>query len=146
MNKETKGLSRPAEEPLEWEPPEWWDWVRGAVYVGVFWGVLQLLKLAVLAVWPKVSGFLHIWWLTLIGTTLILMIGFGLFFFKKRNQRLYGLAEIGFALAVGWASIRGVRSTSEIASWLAVLAAAYLIVRGLDNYEEGRKRELPKKF
>ena len=62
------------------------------------------------------------------------------------NQRLYGLAEIGFALAVAWSSMMRAQSTSEAASWLATLAAAYLVVRGLSNYEEGFEKHFRKKY
>jgi len=142
MGRETKGSEHlPAEEPPEWEPPEWWGWVRGAVYVGVYAVVLQLLKLAVLAVWPKVSFLLHAWWATFIGTVLVLLVGVGLFVFKKHYQRFYGLAEIGFALVVTWASLVRAKSANDAASWIAVLAAAYLIVRGLNNYQEGKNAQ-----
>jgi hypothetical protein len=95
------------------------------------------------ALWPKLRSVLVIWRLSLIGTIVVLLIGLGLFLFKKHYQKIYGLAEIGFALAVGWTSITRAQSSSGVGSWTAVLAAAYLVVRGLSNYDEGRKRELP---
>lgn len=95
-------------------------------------------------VWPALNRFLHVWWLTLIGTVVISLIGFGLFLFRKYYQKFYGLAEIGFALAVGWTSIARAQTRGDAASWIAVLAAAYLIVRGLTNYEEGKRREVSK--
>jgi hypothetical protein len=91
--------------------------------------------------WPKLTRFLNVWWLPLIGTFLIVVTGFGLFIFRKYYQKWYGLAEIVFASAIGWSSVIRIRST-DIASWTAVLAAAYLVVRGLTNYDEGKKKEL----
>ena len=137
MSTEAKASDNHSEEPPE--PPEWMLWVKAAVYIAIWVVFLQVAKRGVLAIWPRVSGFLHVWWVTLIGTALLLFIGIGLFFFKKLSQRLYGLAEVGFALAVGWASVVRARSTSDAASWLAVLASAYLIVRGLSNYQEGKE-------
>lgn len=103
-----------------------------------------LIKLAfdvfVALVWPRLTAFFHVWWLTFFGTIVVLLIGLVLFKFKKRFQRLYGLTEIGFALAVAWSSIFRAQSTADTTSWVAVLAAAYLIVRGLGNYDEGRRR------
>ncbi len=91
--------------------------------------------------WLELRGFLRLWWLTLIGTIVVLLIGFGLFFFKKYYQKVYGLAEIGFALAVGWASVMKVQLTNDVASWASVIASAYLVVRGLSNYDEGKRRK-----
>ncbi len=87
---------------------------------------------------PKIIGFLGIWWLTLLGTFFILLIGIALFFFRKYRQREYGWLEITFALAVGWSGVMKVQATNDIASWTTVVAAAYLVVRGLSNYDEGR--------
>jgi len=64
-------------------------------------------------------------------------------FFKKHFQRLYGLAEVGFSLAIGWTSIVKVQSTpnnTDAVAWTVVIAVAYLAVRGLTNYDEAKKR------
>lgn len=90
-------------------------------------------------IWPRVTSFWQIWWLTLVGTTVVFLIGLILFAFKKYYQKVYGLSEIGFALAVGWTSIMRAQSTADAASLLAILAAAYLMVRGLSNYDEASK-------
>jgi hypothetical protein len=107
--------------------------------------VLGALSAAILeklftALGPKLGSFLHVWWVTVIGTIVVLISGSGLFLFKKTYQALYGLAEVGFALAVGWTSMMRVQTIGDGASWIALVAAAYLIVRGLSNYEEGRKK------
>jgi hypothetical protein len=52
----------------------------------------------------------------------------------------YGLTECAFAVITGWRAI-GVLSGSLPADWLALLAAAYLFVRGLVNYEEGKSEK-----
>ena len=93
------------------------------------------------SLWPKLKGLLHLWWLTPDGTVVIFLVGLGLFFFKKYRQKMYGLGEIGFALAVGWSSMMQAQSTNDMTSWITLLASAYLVVRGLSNYDEGRERE-----
>ena len=104
--------------------------------------LVNFLAARYLDLWlPKLTAFFHIWWLTLVGTLIVLLIGWGLYLFKNHHQSLYGVAEIGFALAVAWASIMRVQSTKDATSWLATLAAAYLIVRGLSNYYEGKEPE-----
>src|SRR2546427_9635627 len=75
---------------------------------------------------PKLRGFVHVWWLSLLGTIIVLLVGVGLFFFRKYRQREYGLVEIGFALAVGWSGIMKVQSANDISSWITVVAGAYL--------------------
>ncbi|HEV7745233.1 MAG TPA: hypothetical protein VGO56_09580 [Pyrinomonadaceae bacterium] len=112
------------------------DWVLGPLLAiicgGLFYQALSFL-------------FTTLWWLlnlrgvTLFGTILVLLLGAALFYFKKRHQKFYGLAEIGFALAVSWASITRVQSISDTTSWITVLAAGYLVVRGMSNYDEGRR-------
>ncbi len=89
---------------------------------------------------PKLKSLVHIWWFTLVGTIVVSLVGLGLFFFRKYRQREYGLIEIGFALAVGWSGMVKVQSTNDIAAWTTVVAAAYLVVRGLSNYDEGRQK------
>jgi LPXTG-motif cell wall-anchored protein len=102
-------------------------------------GVLASLGFeAISKISPKLTGFLHVWWLTLLGTICVLLIGVGLFFFRKYRQREYGLIEIAFALAAGWSGVMKVQSTNDMTSWTTVVAAAYLVVRGLSNYDEAR--------
>ncbi|HEY6803733.1 MAG TPA: hypothetical protein VI306_09155 [Pyrinomonadaceae bacterium] len=121
--------------------------IRAIVTVILLAGASQaIIALVVRVAWPRLTAFLHVWWQALIGTLTVLLIGVGLYFFKKYYQRLYGLAEIGFALAVAWSSIMRARSTSDAASWLATLAAAYLVVRGLSNYEEGFEKHFREKY
>jgi hypothetical protein len=92
--------------------------------------------------WPKLNVVAPRWLGTVVGAVIVAVVGLGLFLFRKYHQKIYGLAELGFALAVGWSSLRRAQTTSDLASWIAVLAAAYLIARGLLNYDEGRNKEL----
>lgn len=86
----------------------------------------------------KLRDFTHIWWLTLFGTIVISCIGLGLFCFRKYFQKMYGLTEVAFALAFGWSSMR-VQFTGGSASWISILASAYLVVRRLSNFDQDRK-------
>ena len=112
----------------------------------VDWVLGPLLAMVCGSLFYKALSFLFgtLWWLlnlrgaTLVGTILVLLLGAALFYFKKHHQKFYGLAEIGFALAVSWSSIMRVQSISDATSWITVLAAGYLVVRGMSNYDEGR--------
>jgi len=99
-----------------------------------FYLVAILIEIA----WPVLAALWHVWWLTAIGTIAVLLVGVGLFFFRKHYRMYYGLSEVGFALTVSWISLARAQTVQDAASWIAVVAAAYLIVRGLDNYEAGR--------
>ena len=95
-------------------------------------------RLYVRRLWPTLESFLHVWWLTALGTIAILLIGTALFFFKKHAPIYYGLGEIGFAATVAWTSIMRAQTT-DATSWVPIAGAAYLVVRGWTNYDEGRK-------
>jgi hypothetical protein len=49
---------------------------------------------------PYLTAFWSVWWFTAIGTVVVLLIGVGLFLFRKNYQPLYGLSEVGFGLTV----------------------------------------------
>lgn len=68
-------------------------------------------------------------WLTLF------IIGFSLFYLRKKQRLFYGLMEIifSFALAYKWSwSLDTIAS----ADWIAAGTIVYIIVRGLDNCSE----------
>jgi hypothetical protein len=101
-----------------------------------------LLRLLLEKVRPYLSGLWHLWWFRTVATVLVSIIGGALFLLKRRFQTVYGLSEIGFALVVIWSGIGRVQTSGDAASWIALVGGAYLIVRGLTNYDEGRKKRL----
>ena len=100
------------------------------------------LRLLIESTWPYLPGLWNVWWFRTIGTFIVALIGGGLFLFRKYHQVAYGLSEIGFALTVCWISIGRAQTAQDAASWIAVVAAAYFVVRGLTNYEEGKKKRV----
>lgn len=109
------------------------------------------IQLAAVALWAGAGLWTLAFWLrpkfggsvlsAFAGTVLVLLLGTGLFFLKKYYLKTYALAEIGFALSLVCTTIRRTPSIDDTAGLLAVFAAAYLVVRGLTNYEEGKKQE-----
>ena len=73
----------------------------------------------------------------------MLLLGAGLFIFKKHYLKTYRLGEIGFASALACSTIFRAPSINDTAGLLSVFAAAYLVVRGLTNYEEGKRNLEP---
>lgn len=64
----------------------------------------------------------------------------GLMLFKLRSwyRITYGLVEIAFALVYGWVKLAHINS-SDYGDSVSVVAAVYLVVRGLDNVMVGWK-------
>lgn len=98
------------------------------------------LRVFVIRYWPDLTSLWSVWWRRTISTFVIALIGWRLFLFRKHYQWLYGISEISFAVAVIWISLEKVQTKQDPASWIAIVAAAYLVVRGLINCEEGMKK------
>lgn len=101
-----------------------------------------VLRLLVERFWSHLSGFWNTWWLSIIGTLIVLLVGGGLYLFRKYYQMDFGLSELGFAITLCWISIPTAQNQQDPASWIRVGAAAYFIVRGLTNYFEGKEKAL----
>jgi|SRR6185503_5137618 len=102
----------------------------------IVWSVLLTVALRLL------SDFGYVWWIRPIGTLFVFLVGVALYLFRKHYQRVFGVSEVLFALTVTWVSIARAQILQDAASRIAVVAAAYLIVRGLANYEEGKKKAI----
>ncbi len=100
-----------------------------------------VLKLLIERGWPHLTGLWHDWSRTVIGTVVISVIGAILFVFRKRFQAIYGLSEVGFAFFVISINLAKAQRQGDATSRIAVVGGAYLIVRGLTNYYEGKKKE-----
>jgi len=88
------------------------------------------------------SDFGYVWWIRPVGTLFVFLVGVALYLFRKHYLRVFGISEVLFALIVGWISIARAQILQDAPSRIAVAAAAYLIVRGLTNYEEGKKKAI----
>jgi len=85
------------------------------------------------------------WW-NIIGVIIVFIVGFGLYHFKRWSKLVYGIVEVAFALFAGW---QGITKTSA-SGWgevITVVAAVYLVVRGMDNiYTSIDERRLQKEL
>lgn len=88
--------------------------------------------------WSAIKAFLTRWAGQLFGTIGVLATGFALFQLRCRHRATYGSLEICFATIVAWIAVGQVESQG-LAAWIAVMSAAYLVVRGFDNLFEGLK-------
>jgi hypothetical protein len=78
-------------------------------------------------------------WLRLIYLTALTASGAGLFLFRKKYRMQYGITEVCSALVLGWKAL-GFVSDGNLGDLAALIGVAYLIVRGFDNIDEGRKQ------
>jgi len=104
--------------------------------------LLMVLGVVLTVALRLLSDFGYVWWVRPIGTLFVFLVGGGLYLIKKHYQRVFGVLEVVFALTVSWISIARAQILQDAASRIAVVAAAYLIVRGLTNYEDGKKQAM----
>jgi hypothetical protein len=98
------------------------------------------LKSLIERTWLYPTALWNGWWPRTIGTIVVAGIGAGLFWLRKRYQTLYGISEVSLGVAGIWAIFGKLQTAPDPPSWVALVAAAYLIVRGLTNCEEGTTR------
>jgi hypothetical protein len=75
-------------------------------------------------------------------TAAIALIGYSLFKLKKKALKVYALLELGFALASCYvAFVRANQGTLDTANVSAIVGAAYLVVRGLGNWDDAKNKK-----
>jgi|ERR1700733_10088424 len=76
-----------------------------------------------------------------IGLTVI-MLGLGAYWFKVKNQTVYGFVEIIFAGAVGVATAKQMTAAAQLTGPIAALIGAiYVVSRGAGNIADGWRKE-----
>lgn len=88
-------------------------------------------------------------WKQTVGTIVVAAIGAGLFWLRKRYQTVYGVTEVSLGVYGIWTFVEKLQTagapTWDAPTWVALGAAAYLIVRGLTNCEEGTSQIVAKR-
>jgi hypothetical protein len=79
------------------------------------------------------------WVLGLIGASGASVVGLSLFYLRENKRLIYALLELGFAFATGWIAVGRVNTQDDLSVWTALGAAAYLVVRGMDNLTKARE-------
>jgi hypothetical protein len=71
---------------------------------------------------------------------LVSLAGVTAYWFKRHNQRLYGLVEIVFALISATSLASGLTpGQAMISRWAALVGCAYILARGVNNYSDGKQ-------
>jgi hypothetical protein len=80
-------------------------------------------------------------WIQLATGPLVIMVGFVAYWFKTKNQTAYGAVEVFIAGSAAVVAAKQINPGAPIAPIVATLVAAvYVVSRGLGNYAEGRKK------
>jgi hypothetical protein len=114
-----------------------------------FWFIADFLMfLAIASFWALVLGWLpgavgvlrpvdpttiH----RVLGTGGVVLGGLLAFALRLWLRRVYGMAEVAFAVVVAWKTVGDVAQLSALQSSIVLAAAVYLVVRGLDNWLHG---------
>jgi hypothetical protein len=109
----------------------WGSIALAAICIKILYAFLKPLFVTAYDFLTSTSG-AHIF--TVIG---VLSIGVGLFYFRKYARLTYGVLEVAFGIA--WASsfVLHLDGPNPKSDFFALMAVLYLIVRGLDNCDEG---------
>jgi hypothetical protein len=62
-------------------------------------------------------------------------VGTALFELRRRLRGVYAILEIAFAFATIYVAVQTIEERHDLGVWLAFATAAYLVVRGLDNFQ-----------
>jgi hypothetical protein len=77
-------------------------------------------------------------------TGIVVVLGWIAHYFKKRSHYYYGFTEVCFAGSSAWAIGSGLSSHQALLSrWLALVAAAYIAARGLNNMSDSKAKRPP---
>lgn len=124
---------------------------RGQAFYNRFWFVADLLTAVVVVLFWSVIlyggfryfGIVHqiestVMW-RLSGVVSILVVGILAFAIRLWARRVYGIAEVLFALVVTWTTLKSTDHLNSFQFVIAMVSAVYLVVRGLDNWLQGRR-------
>jgi len=70
---------------------------------------------------------------------LIVAVGCGLYVVRQKWRLTYGLFELAFATVYGFFAVRKVGVSKGYVETISVVAAVYLVVRGVENITIGWK-------
>jgi hypothetical protein len=77
-----------------------------------------------------------------IGVVVLAFIGWRLSVLRANRRLLYAVVELGVATTVAWGAAAGM-GAHNLSAWVTPLTAAYLFVRGIENFKEGLAQTRP---
>ena len=97
--------------------------------------------------WSKFDSVQQYWWARLFMTLLFTGLAFILYHIRSMFRGLYGIGEVVIGVVICWISLRDVQASRMVIT-LALASAVYVMVRGMDNWAQGRaeNREIDKQL
>jgi len=115
-----------------------------AIQIAVIAGIAGIFKLAK-AYYPDILDYLSQYLsqhrLSQLGALLIVVAGCLLYLVRQKWRTVYGLLELGFATVYGFFALQKVGGEKGYVETLSIVAAVYLVVRGVDNIVIGWKAQ-----
>lgn len=103
-----------------------------AILVMLFWPLVFAL------LWDQFYVIQPHWWARLLLTVVLTFVGFGFYKIRENYRDFYGLAEVVMGIVGLWVVLSNTQA-SRMTLTIALAGAVYFIVRGLDNFVDGRK-------
>lgn len=79
-----------------------------------------------------------------LGVGVVGLLGWVLYGLRESNRRVYAVAELSFAAATAWFTAARIVHDQTAAAWAALFGAAYLFVRGLENWNKAKEEDQAK--
>jgi hypothetical protein len=98
--------------------------------------LLFVWPFALVAFWDRLAQTAHSPWKRAALTGALTVLGFLLYLARRFARLWYGAAETVLGIAFCWAGLLSVSAVSW-ASAASVVGGVYIIVRGLDNFQQG---------
>jgi hypothetical protein len=108
-------------------------WVLGVPMIYVV-GIDRLVKASEAVVHWSAHSYLH----QIAGCASLVAAAVVLYFFRKFRRARYGLLEMVFGVTVMWFVLGGPPASANV-TFVTLLGAGYVFVRGADNFEQAMK-------
>jgi hypothetical protein len=109
------------------------DWMAtGPILIGTMFGFAFLISEYVGTMGPKVLWAAGQWWFAY----LVVVLSYAFFMLRLRARSIYGVVEVLVGITAIFAAVSKPED-ADLAHLIAVLGGAYIVVRGLDNINEG---------
>jgi hypothetical protein len=104
-----------------------------ALVVAVFWPLIFT------AFWSKFQAVQDRVWVRCVIVTALIGVACCLYFIRRHARSFYGLVEVIIGISACWIILRNTQA-ERLTVIIALTGSVYVIVRGIDNYIEGRNQ------
>ena len=108
----------------------------------VFFALLFCLSLwpfVLIGIWSVVYQALQLSWvIRIVAFGVLMLLGWGMYKLREARRDIYGVGEVCVGATMCWFGVNAA-TADALPSIIAIAGGVYVIVRGLDNYFQGRK-------